>query len=343
MSLYKRGEIWHYDFAIAGQRFRGSTKEYLLSRARKIEALLMAEAKEKGSSLIPRRGPILSQFASRFLQWLETSQLEPQSTRYYRNGLRMIQETRLAGMRLDQITTDEVEAVRFSGSPANANNALRTVRRMLGKATEWGLIRTAPRIKLRKEFGRSAIIDPETEVKFLTFASQPLKDVLVIMLDTGMRPSEVFRMRWENVNWDTRTIFIPYGKTRNSRRYVPMSQRIIDALLVRAVGKREGWVFPSHSRSGHLVSVEKQFIEVRAKAGISPAVVLYCARHTFATEVLGATGNLALIMKAMGHSDAKTAMVYQHPAIETVRQVVDQRNYSRAERHNLRHSHEMLQ
>jgi len=246
-------------------------------------------------------------------------------------------------MRLDKITTDEVEVVHFPGSPANGNNALRTLRRMLGKAVEWGLIRTAPRIRLLKEYGRSAIIDPETETKLLTMAGQPLRDVLVIMLDTGMRPSEVFRMRWENLNWEARTIFVPYGKTRNSRRYVPMSQRVMDALRIRAASRTSDWVFPSNSRSGHLVSVEKQFIDARAKAGISPQVVLYCARHTFATEVLGATGNLALIMKAMGHSDAKTAMVYQHPAIETVRQVVDERNISREQRHNSRHSPEMLQ
>lgn len=101
-----------------------------------------------------------------------------------------------------------------------------------------------------------------------------------------------------------------------------MSQRVRDALRLRAAGTNESWIFPSRSRSGHLVSVEKQFIEARTKAG-NPSAVLYCARHTFATEVLGATGNLALVMKTMGHSDAKTAMVYQHPAIETVRQVVD--------------------
>jgi len=343
MSLYKRGGIWHYDFAMAGRRSRGSTKERVLSRARKIEALLMAEAKEKGSSLIPRRAPLLLEFAVRFLQWVECGPLEPKSKRYYRNGWRMLQETGIGGMRLDRITTDEVAALRFPGSPANGNNALRTLRRMLGKADEWGVIRSTPRIKLLKEYGRSAIIDPESEAKLLAVARQPLRDVLLIMLDTGMRPSEVFRMRWEDVNWDAGSIFIPYGKTRNSRRHVPMSQRVKDALWTRAEPARAGWIFPSKSSSGHLVSVTKQFIDARAEARVRPEVVLYSARHTFATHVLSATGNLALLMKAMGHSDAKTALVYQHPGIESVREVVDQKNALLAERHNLRHSPRMLQ
>jgi integrase len=303
----------------------------------------MAEAKEKGASLIPRRAPVLSEFAVRFLQWVESSQLEPKSKRYYRNGWRMIRDTEISGMRLDQITTDEVAAVQFPGSAPNANNALRTLRRMLGKAEEWGLLRTAPRIKLLKEYGRSAVIDPESEARLLAAARQPLRDVLVIMLDTGMRPSEVFRMCWEDVNWETGSIFIPWGKTRNSRRYVPVSKRVMSVLLARAENKRTGWVFPSRSRFGHLVSVEKQFIEARTAAGVSPEVVLYSARHTFATQILSATGNLALLMKAMGHSDAKTAMVYQHPAMEAVRRAVDGRNTFCAERHNSRHTSEMVQ
>jgi len=33
--------------------------------------------------------------------------------------------------------------------------------------------------------------------------------------------------------------------------------------------------------------------------------------NTFGTAVYEATGNLALVMKAMGHSDVRTAMRYQ--------------------------------
>ena len=327
MSLYKRGGIWHYDFSLAGQRYRGSTKETVLSCARTVEALLIVEAKERGMSLIPRRAPVLSEFAHRFLQWVENSNLEPGSKRYYRYGCEMIQNSHLAGMRVDKITTDETSELRLGRSPANANNALRTLRRMLGKAAEWGLIRTAPRIKLTKEHGRSVLIDHIAETKLLAVAEQPLRDVLLILLDTGMRPAEVFRMRWENVSGRERVIFIPHGKTRNSRRFVPISQRVLDALLIRGAGRTEGWVFPSlRSKTGHIATVEKQFLTARRKAGISPSVVLYSARHSFATHALAATGNLAAVMKALGHSDARTAMIYQHPGIEEIRRAVDQKN-----------------
>jgi hypothetical protein len=52
-------------------------------------------------------------------------------TRYYLNGWRLLQTTTIPSVKLDHITPDVVEALPFEGSPANGNNALRTLRRML--------------------------------------------------------------------------------------------------------------------------------------------------------------------------------------------------------------------
>jgi integrase len=76
--------------------------------------------------------------------------------------------------------------------------------------------------------------------------------------------------------------------------------------------------------------------------------VLYSGRHTFGTNVYSQTGNLKLIMAVMGHKDVQTAMRYQHPETELVREVIDRRNghldyakkkgHARALRHKSRHS-----
>ena len=104
-------------------------------------------------------------------------------------------------MRLDQITRDVAEVLKFSGSSSNANCALRTLRRMLHKAEEWRLIRHAPKLKLKKEYGRSLRLDEEAERKLLAGAVacnwrkrslQLFQDIVMLMRDTGMsavRPS----------------------------------------------------------------------------------------------------------------------------------------------------------
>jgi integrase len=58
-----------------------------------------------------------------------------------------------------------------------------------------------------KELGRSIRLDEEAERKLLAYARQPLRDVIILMRDTGMRNrKELFRMRIENLDWNTRTI-----------------------------------------------------------------------------------------------------------------------------------------
>ncbi|HET6180526.1 MAG TPA: tyrosine-type recombinase/integrase [Candidatus Sulfotelmatobacter sp.] len=119
-----------------------------------------------------------------------------------------------------------------------------------------------------KEVGREVIIDPETEAKLLAVAKQPMKDVLILIQDTGLRPEEVFRIRIENINWNLRLIFNPNGKTKAARRHVPISERMLELLMVRCSDKREGWLFPSpRAKAGHLTTVAKQFRDARMQSG----------------------------------------------------------------------------
>jgi integrase len=53
-----------------------------------------------------------------------------------------------------------------------------------------------------------------TEEKLLAVARQPVKDLLIVIQDTGMHRGEVFRIRTENINWNQRLIFNSNGKTR---------------------------------------------------------------------------------------------------------------------------------
>lgn len=95
-------------------------------------------------------------------------------------------------------------------------------------------------------------------------------------------------------------------------------------LNARCNGRRQGWVFPSErSRTGHLTTVGKLFRGTREKAGLPKDLVLYCGRHDYGTRGLQETGNLAAVMKTMGHKDVRTAMRYQHPELDIVREALN--------------------
>lgn len=171
-----------------------------------------------------RRETLLLESSWRFLEWLDKVRLEDKTKTYYRGGWRLFKTTTLVNMRLDQITSDVIETLRFSGASSNANCALRTLRRMLHKAEEWTLIRHAPKLKLMKEYGRSLRLDDEAEKKLLAGAAscnwrkrslQLFPDTIILMRDTGMRNErELYRMRIENLDWEGRVIFVPDSKNR---------------------------------------------------------------------------------------------------------------------------------
>ena len=119
---------------------------------------------------------------------------------------------------------------------------------------------------------------------------------------------------------------------------------MFELLTIRCKGRKTGRLFPSsRAESGHRTTVAKQFRDARRKAGLPESLVLYCARHTFGTAVYEATGNLAMVMKVMGHTDARTAMQYRHPVLDPIREAIDQRNMAADLRHNLCHSEYLLQ
>jgi len=96
----------------------------------------------------------------------------------------------------------------------------------------------------------------------------------------------------------------------------------------------EGWVFPSRQKGKYITGgmVNKQWIAARKAAGLPESQVLYCGRHDYGTYLLGKTGNLKAIIDSMGHADVKTAMRYQHPELEIVRQGLERTAHSAAHR-----------
>jgi site-specific recombinase XerD len=336
VKLFKKpkSKFYWYDFTVRGKRYRGSTNETKAVRASKVAGLKLAQAVENTDPL-PRKAPVLLEFSRRFLEWLDNVTLENKTKTYYQDGWRLLRTTTVVGMQLDQITKDVAEMLKFSGSSSNANCALRTLRRMLHKAEEWKLIRHAPKLKLKKEHGRSLRLDDDAEKKLLAGAAacnwrkrslQLFRDIVILMRDTGMRNErELYRMRIETLDWEGRVIFVPDSKTEEGRRRVPMSNRAFDILQARCGTRREGWVFPSkRSESAHLTTMAKRFREARRKAKLPEDLVLYCGRHDYGTRILKRTGNLAAVMRTMGHRDVKTAMQYQHPELEIVRAALDQ-------------------
>ena len=92
----KEGRMFHYDFAVDGRRYRGTTKEKTASRARMIESKLIGQAKQRKLT-VHHRSMTLVEFSKRFLEWVETTHLELKTRKYYRSGWRMLARRQFPG------------------------------------------------------------------------------------------------------------------------------------------------------------------------------------------------------------------------------------------------------
>jgi integrase len=292
----------------------------------------------KGEVGITEREPIptlADYIANRFTPWARATfeQASPKTwAGWYRTQLANISAYGpLVNRKLDSITSehaaDYAAFLQMKGwQPSSVNSSLRVLRRALRLAVEWGITPSAPKIKLlRGEHHREHVLLPDEESRYLAAAGELMADIAIVLIDTGMRPEENSRLRWESISWSNGkcgTLQVTHGKTLAARRMLPLSPRV-RALLERrweaAKMPSEGWVWVADTASGHIEpsTVKKQHQRALRLSGVRP-FVLYALRHTFLMR-LGETGCDAwTLARIAGHSSISMSARYVHPSEDAV-------------------------
>ena len=111
------------------------------------------------------------------------------------------------------------------------------------------------RVQLRGEHHRERVVTQDEESRYLAAGDQ-MADIATVLIDTGMRPEENSRLRWESVSWTNGhcgTLQVTHGKTAAARRMLPMSPRVRRLLERRweaAKNPADGWVWAAATASG---------------------------------------------------------------------------------------------
>jgi len=345
--IYKRGKVYWYKFMWQGKLIRESTKQGNDKVARQMEAAHRTSlAKGEVGIREKKLSPTLAEFVEdRFEPWAKAT-FEKSSPKtwldWYRVGLRALKAYKpLANCKLEEITGERMADFAAHRQTdglqvSSINSSLRVLRRVLKLAVEWGALGSCPRVKLLPgESHRERVVTPEEEAKYLAAAPEPLGSVTAILSDTGLRPEECFRLRWEAITWTNGrqgTLLVTHGKTAAARRVLPMTPRVRNILEARreSVGKPvEGWVWAAPTRSGHMESSSlkrqhKQVFKILAEQAQENnqkpvrKFVLYSLRHTFPTR-LGESGcDVWTLARIAGHSDIRVSARYVHPSEDAV-------------------------
>ena len=152
--------------------------------------------------------------------------------------------------------------------------------------------------------------------------------IMRIMLDAGLRASEVINLNVNDIDWESGWLKVRQGKGKKDR---------ILWLNEDALGLLKGWRNQrlvirdegSEGNKGDKCNSDRLFVTLdgktlsdrylramvkryASKAEISKNVHPHTLRHTFGTDLYKSTRNIRLVQKALGHADLSTTMIYTH-------------------------------
>lgn len=133
-----------------------------------------------------------------------------------------------------------------------------------------------------------------------------IKTAFLFSCLTGLRRSDVLRLRWGDVHQQgefTRIIF--KQKKTQGQEYLDITAEAADLMGER--GKPEDNVFTDiHSPTCTNTAI-KVWV---ARAGIDKEITFHCARHTFATMMLDLGTDIYTVSKLLGHRKLETTQIY---------------------------------
>jgi integrase len=324
-------------FQFEGRRIQESTGCTNKNAALRVEAVRRAELIQRRAGIVRKPlPPKFEEYVQEFLAWSK-KQHRPKTYELHETNCETLKRY-FSGKWLDEIRPGMVEEFKLArigearknaknGStvaPATVNRALTTLKLLFNHAARCGLPVANPTegVSFLEEKGeRMRVVSFEEELKYLKAASQPLRDIARIILDTGMRPEEVFRIEVANLDLERRTTFNPFGKTKAAKRSIPMTEDVWRIMKDRVIAAKGPYAFPSKSDpSKPIGGVRKAHDAAVERAEIKEHFRLYDLRHTYATRAVMAGVDLPTLGALLGHTKIQMTMRYVHPAEEHKRQ-----------------------
>jgi len=167
----------------------------------------------------------------------------------------------------------------------------------------------------------------------------PFQIMVLLDVTTGLRRSELFALKWSDVDFSNLTIEIQRSifegvigrcKTEASRRPVPLSLDVAADLWLwkeRTVYSRpDDWIFASPWSKGKKpywpnTLLRKIIRPAAVSAGIKKRIGWHTFRHTYSTMLIANGENVKVVQELMRHANSRTTLdVYTQAKISAKRE-----------------------
>jgi len=334
MGIYQRGDRYYYKKEIEGRVYYRALKikkgqEGLLSRRlEQVEAEVLAEHFD-----IDYKKNDIYTLMDYIEEYIKLKKNSKKTWSRDRQNL-LVMADYLGDIPLHLISRKHIEHLEHQLfkrkiKPSTVNRYFELLRHMLNIALEDGHIRKNPVTKYYipyTEEGQRRALSPSEVTKILNAAKQiqdnaatkaqaVIYDVIKLGLATGMRLSEIVKLKWGYVHRDT--IVFPITVTKSKRRTLTGSKQRVKIVLLNSIAQeiiekhrgQDEAVFDLPERESHAI-FRKTVHKIRKDTGIND-FTFHQLRHTVST-VLSSRVSLTVAKEVLGHADIRTTLRYSH-------------------------------
>ena len=276
--------------------------------------------------------PLYAELAAQHLTQAKTYQRSYDTTEMYmrRHIIPRWGKVRLTDIRSQDVTAWLAEKAAENLAPATVEKIRVIFSRSFELGRQWKMpgaeincIRDVPRRRFSNARERFLTAkEAERLFKALDASESPqLKSIVMLLLLTGARKTELLTAEWRHVDLERRAWFIPTTKT-GKPRYVPLSQAAMD--VIEALPRWDGcpWLLPNPATLHFYQDIKKPWQNVHAAAGLGD-LRIHDLRHSAASFMINAGVDLFAVGKILGHADHQSTMRYSHLANDTLMKAVE--------------------
>ncbi len=237
------------------------------------------------------------------------------------------------GKTLDSVRRREVSAlhIRIGDEIGHhiTNRVVALVRAMVNRAIreyELDIPNPAAGISFYKENPRSRRLEPAELPKFFKAVHEEpnatLRDFVLLALFTGVRKSNLLKMKWKHINLDGGIWVVPAEESKtNEDLPVVLSSFAIEILKARERNSISPFVFPGMNGIGHYKDPKRGWRRILKRAELEN-LRMHDLRRSLASFQIDTGTPLEVIQKTLGHGSKSTTEIYARLAMDPVRESV---------------------
>lgn len=219
------------------------------------------------------------------------------------------------------------ESERGPRSAASLHRMKATVRAFFAWAAETGVVGDNPArsIRMHRLPRKLPVFLTTAEKKRLLkelkgrtdFSTLRDRAMIEVLLGTGIRLGELAALDMDDIDLDAKHLRV---RAKGNVPQVKFIKTDLRTLLRRYLAERRRHGRPEmealflSNRDGRLCQrqIANRLAHWLRKAGIEKELTPHGLRHTFATHLYGATNDLLVVQRALGHRDVSTTQIYTH-------------------------------